>query len=160
MKGSTPYRGLGTLLRHLVELLDGDVEQAYRDLGLPYRPRFTPVVRALMESEPRSIRDIADHSGLTHSAVSQTVAEMSRAGLVSLVWDKADGRARLARLTERCRGMLPRLKRQWDATNSAADGLDQELSGSLREVVTEAIAALERSPFRKRIEKRMKRGHT
>jgi len=56
--------------------------------------------------------------------------------------------------------MLPRLKRQWDATNSAADGLDQELSGSLREVVTEAIAALERNPFRKRIEKRMKRGHT
>jgi len=160
MQTPAPYRGLGTLLRHLIELLDGDVEQAYRDLGLPYRPRFTPVVRALMESEPRSIRDIADHSGLTHSAVRQTVAEMSRAGLVSLVWDKADGRARLARLTERCRGMLPRLKRQWDATNSAADGLDQELSGSLREVVTEAIAALERSPFRKRIEKRMKRGHT
>ena len=160
MQAPAPYRGLGTLLRHLIELLDGDVEQAYRDLGLPYRPRFTPVVRALMESEPRSIRDIADHSGLTHSAVSQTVAEMSRAGLVSLVWDKADGRARLARLTERCRGMLPRLKRQWDATNSAADGLDQELSGSLREVVTEAIAALERSPFRKRIEKRMKRSHT
>ena len=160
MQAPAPYRGLGTLLRHLIELLDGDVEQAYRDLGLPYRPRFTPVVRALMESEPRSIRDIADHSGLTHSAVSQTVAEMSRAGLVSLVWDKADGRARLARLTVRCRGMLPRLKRQWDATNSAADGLDQELSGSLREVVTEAIAALERSPFRKRIEKRMKRGHT
>jgi DNA-binding MarR family transcriptional regulator len=160
MQAPAPYRGLGTLLRHLIELLDGDVEQAYRDLGLSYRPRFTPVVRALMESEPRSIRDIADHSGLTHSAVSQTVAEMSRAGLVSLVWDKADGRARLARLTERCRGMLPRLKRQWDATNSAAEGLDQELSGSLREVVTEAIAALERDPFRKRIEKRMKRGRT
>ena len=160
MQAPAPYRGLGTLLRHLIELLDGDVEQAYRDLGLPYRPRFTPVVRALMESEPRSIRDIADHSGLTHSAVSQTVAEMSRAGLVSLVRDKADGRARLARLTERCRGMLPRLKRQWDATNSAAEGLDQELSGSLREVVTEAIAALEQDPFRKRIEKRMKRGRT
>ena len=160
MSATPPYRGLGTLLRHLLELLDGDVEQAYAELKLDYRPRYTPVVRALLESEPRSIRDIANHSGLTHSAVSQTVAEMSRAGLVSLVWDKADGRARLARLTERCRGMLPRLKRQWDATNSAADGLDQELSGSLREVVTEAIAALERSPFRKRIEKRMKRGHT
>jgi DNA-binding MarR family transcriptional regulator len=157
MQAAAPYRGLGTLLRHLIELLDGDVEQAYHDLGLPYRPRFTPVVRALMESEPRSIQDIADHSGLTHSAVSQTVAEMSRAGLVSLVWNKADGRARLARLTQRCRGMLPRLKRQWDATNSAADGLEEELSGSLRAVVIEAIAALERNPFRKRIEKGMKR---
>jgi DNA-binding MarR family transcriptional regulator len=157
MPASAPYRGLGTLLRHLVELLDGDVDQAYRSLGLRYRPRFTPVVRALAESEPRSIRDLARHSGLTHSAVSQTVAEMSRAGLVRLAWDKSDGRARVARLTARCRAMLPRLEQQWQATNSAADGLDAELSGSLREVVTEAIAALERNPFRKRIEKCMKR---
>jgi DNA-binding MarR family transcriptional regulator len=157
MSGSPPYRGLGTLLRHLLELLDGDVEQAYRDLGLEYRPRFTPVVRALAESEPRSIRELANHSGLTHSAVSQTVAEMKRAGLVSLVRDRADARARLARLTPRCRAMLPKLQRQWTATNSAADGLDAELPASLRATVTEAIAALERNPFRKRIEKCLKR---
>ena len=159
MRRSAPYRGLGTLLRHLIELLDGDVEQAYRDLGLKYRPRFTPVVRALVESEPRSIRDIARHSGLTHSAVSQTVAQMNRAGLVSLVWDKADGRARKARLTQRCRGILPRLQLQWEATNTAADHLDEELSSSLRNAVTEAIAALEHTPFRQRIEKCMKRSH-
>ncbi len=61
MSPTPPYRGLGTLLRHLLELLDGDVEQAYAELGLDYRPRFTPVVRALLESEPRSIRDIANH---------------------------------------------------------------------------------------------------
>jgi DNA-binding MarR family transcriptional regulator len=158
MSEPVPYRGLGTLLRHLLELLDGDVERAYEDLGLEYRPRFTPVVRALIEFEPRSIREIADHSGLTHSAVSQTVAEMKRAGLVSLVKDKADARARLARLTPHCRTLLPMLRRQWAATNSAADGLDAELSSSLRATVTEAIAALEKDSFRTRIEKRMKRG--
>jgi DNA-binding MarR family transcriptional regulator len=157
MSPSSPYRGLGTLLRHLLELLDGDVEQAYAGLGLDYRPRFTPVVRALLESEPRSIRDIANHSGLTHSAVSQTVAEMKRAGLVSLVKDRADARARQARLAPRCRAMLPRLEQQWAATNSAADGLDEELANSLRAAVTEAIAALEKNPFRQRIEKCMKR---
>lgn len=157
MNGSPPFRGLGTLLRHLIELLDGDVERAYEELGLDYRPRFTPVVRALMESEPRSIRDIAGHCGLTHSAVSQTVAEMKRAGLVSLVWDKADGRARRARLTARCRELLPRLQQQWAATDSAADALDQELSSPLRSAVTEAIAALEKQPFRARIAARLKR---
>jgi len=157
MSPAPPYRGLGTLLRHLLELLDGDVEQTYADLGLDYRPRFTPVVRALLESEPRSIRDIANHSGLTHSAVSQTVAEMKRAGLVSLVKDRADARARQARLAPRCRAMLPRLEQQWAATNSAADGLDEELANSLRAAVTEAITALEKNPFRQRIEKCMKR---
>jgi DNA-binding MarR family transcriptional regulator len=157
MSTPPPYRGLGTLLRHLLELLDGDVERTYAELGLDYRPRFTPVVRALLESEPRSIREIADHSGLTHSAVSQTVAEMKRAGLLSLVKDRADARARQARLAPRCRAMLPRLEQQWSATNSAADGLDEELSNSLRAAVTDAIAALERNPFRQRIEKCMKR---
>jgi hypothetical protein len=53
--------------------------------------------------------------------------------------------------------MLPRLQQQWSATNAAADGLDQELSNSLRAAVTEAIAALEKQPFRARIAKRMKR---
>jgi DNA-binding MarR family transcriptional regulator len=156
MNPTPPYRGLGTLLRHLLELLDGDVQQAYAELGLDYRPRFTPVVRALLESEPRSIRDIANHSGLTHSAVSQTVAEMKRAGLLSLVKDRADARARLARLAPRCRAMLPRLQQQWAATNSAADGLDEELANSLRAAVTEAITALEKNPFRQRMEKCMK----
>jgi DNA-binding MarR family transcriptional regulator len=157
MSPTSPYRGLGTLLRHLIELLDGDVEHAYQELGLNYRSRFTPVVRALMESEPRSIRDIADHSGLTHSAVSQTVAEMKRTALVSLVTDRTDGRARLVRLAPRCRAMLPRLQAQWAATNAAADGLDAELSSSLRATVTEAIAALEKDPFRNRTQKFMKR---
>ncbi len=148
------------MLRHLIELLDGDVEHAYQQLGLDYRPRFTPVVRALMESEPRSIREIADHSDLTHSAVSQTVAEMKRAGLVSLARASADGRARLVQLAPRCRAMLPRLQRQWAATNAAAEGLDAELSSSLRSAVTEAISALEKSPFRDRIQKHIKRSRT
>jgi DNA-binding MarR family transcriptional regulator len=157
---SPPYRGLGTLLRRLIGLLDGGVEQAYLDLGLDYRPRFTPVLRALVDFEPRSIREIADHSGLTHSAVSQTVSEMKRAGLVSLVKDKTDARARLVRLAPRCRAMLPRLQEQWAATNSAADRLDSELSSSLRAAITEAIAALEKDPFRKRIQNCMKRSRS
>jgi DNA-binding MarR family transcriptional regulator len=151
MTAPPPYRGLGTLLRHLLELLDGDVELAYRDLGLDYRPRFTPVMRALTAAQPRSIREIADHSGLTHSAVSQTVAEMRRAGLVGLGRDRTDARARLVRLTTRGRALLPKLQRQWAATNAAADELDAELPASLRATVTEAIAALERNPFRSRI---------
>ena len=31
-------QGLGTQLRHLIELLDGAVQQAYADAGLDYRP--------------------------------------------------------------------------------------------------------------------------
>jgi len=154
---SPPYRGLGTLLRHLLELLDRDVQRAYENLGLEYRPRYTPIVRALLAAEPSSIRQIADHSGLTHSAVSQTVAQLKRQGLVKLVTANADARARLVRFTPRCRTLIPALQRQWAATNTAADDLDAELSSSLRNVVTEAIEALERKPFRDRIAHGMER---
>jgi hypothetical protein len=55
------HRGLGTLMRHVLELLDGDVARVYADLGVPdYRPRYSPVVRALVALGPLSIRDPAD----------------------------------------------------------------------------------------------------
>jgi hypothetical protein len=56
--------------------------------------------------------------------------------------------------------MLPRLQRQWKATNSAADGLDAELSSSLRALIVEAIAALEKDPFRRRIERLQERSRS
>ena len=75
---------LGTLLRHLIELLDSAVEQQYANSGLSYRPRYTPVMRALLDLGPASIRAIARHAGITHSAVSQTVAQMAKQGLIRL----------------------------------------------------------------------------
>jgi hypothetical protein len=56
----TTHRALGTLMRHvpeLLELLDGDVARIYADLGVPdYRPRYSPVVRALVTLGPLSDR--------------------------------------------------------------------------------------------------------
>src|SRR5947209_2459339 len=37
-------------MRHVLELLDGDVARVYAGLGVPdYRPRYSPVLRALTE---------------------------------------------------------------------------------------------------------------
>jgi DNA-binding MarR family transcriptional regulator len=142
---------LGTLLRHLIEMLDGDLEAVYRDAGLKdYRPRYTPVVRALLETGPSPIRDVAQRVGITHSAVSQTVAQMVRDGLLMLA-PGADARERVVRMTPKLRRMLGRLQEQWAATAAAAAKLDEELGHSLQEAVVDAIGALERKPFRERI---------
>ncbi|WP_224242548.1 MarR family winged helix-turn-helix transcriptional regulator [Hyalangium gracile] len=147
---------LGTLLRHLVETLDDAVEQAYAHAGLDYRPRYTPVVRALLALGPTSLREIAQRAGITHSAVSQTVSQMVARGLVSLQPGK-DARERIVSLTPAAEAMLPALERQWAATNAAAAGLDGELSAPLSRVLREAIAALERRPFSERIDEAAKR---
>ena len=141
---------LGTLLRHLAETLDGAVERAYVASGLDHRPRYTPVVRALLALGPASIRAISVHAGITHSATSQTVSQMEARGLVQLTVGQ-DTRERIVALTPAAEASLPALKRQWEATNAAADDLDHELSAPLSDLLREAIAALERRPFDERI---------
>ena len=146
----TAARTLGTLIRHLIELLDGAVEQTYRDAQLDYRPRYTPVLRVLTARGPASITDLAAHAGLTHSAASQTVAEMRRAGLVEVARG-TDKRRQVVSFTTRATDMIPTLEELWEVVNEAAQELDGEVAYPLSQVVEEAIAALERRPFRDRI---------
>jgi DNA-binding MarR family transcriptional regulator len=141
---------LGTELRRLLELLDGDLERRYASLGLEYRPRFTPIVRSIEKLGPAPIKAIAQHCGLTHSAASQTVAQMVRHGLLTLK-PGSDSRERIAEPTETLIQMLPLLHVQWAATNRAAARLETELSAPLLQTVGEAIAALERRAFSERI---------
>lgn len=147
---SDPVPTLGTLLRHVLELLDGAVEQAYRDAGLDYRPRYTPVVRALVALGPVSIRTISQRARVSHSAISQTVSQMVAGGWVELR-PGSDGRERIVDLTAHARSLLPALEQRWQATNAAADQLDAELSAPLSRVLLETITALERRPFADRI---------
>ncbi|MGC5021993.1 MarR family winged helix-turn-helix transcriptional regulator [Micromonospora sp. DT47] len=142
---------LGTRLRHLLELLDGDVAALYADLGLPgFRPRYTPVIRVLARTGPASIRDLAAATGVTHSAASQTVAQLTRDQLVTLA-PGADARQRIVHLTERAESLLPVLDAEWSATTAAAARFEAELSYPLSRLVDEALDALRRRPMRQRI---------
>ncbi|WP_343518248.1 MarR family transcriptional regulator [Sphingomonas sp.] len=141
---------LGTLLRHLIELLDGAVEQGYVDAGLAYRPRYTPIVRVLMRHGPSSIREIAQRAEITHSAASQTVAHMARNGLLDVA-KGADARERLVALSPAGRAILPAVERRWQATEAAARDLEAELDAPLATIIRDAIRALDRKPFGERI---------
>ncbi|MDB5443656.1 MAG: hypothetical protein JWP86_1132 [Phenylobacterium sp.] len=144
-----PPDRLGTRLRNLIDRLDGDVERRYRDDGLDFRPRFTPVVRALSALGPASIATIARHEGMRHSAVSQTVAQMQRQGLVKLA-PGADARERIVALTPALTEILPRIERHWAATSAAAAGLEAELPHPLAATLQAAIEALDRRSFAER----------
>lgn len=137
---------LGTLLRTLIERLDGDVEQRYIDDGLEYRPRFTPVVRALKHLGPSSIATIARHIGMRHSAVSQTVAQMERHQLITYRPGK-DARERLVEATPKLHAMQPRLDAHWRATTAAATSLESDLPHPLAATVKAALEALDRQSF-------------
>ncbi len=146
------FTGLGTQLRHVLELMESDIAGVLEDLGLPdYRPRFSPIVRALVALGPMPIRELARAVSVTHSAASQTVAEMNRRGFVTLV-PGSDARQRVVHLTDRATQALPSIQAEWDATKAAADQLDAELPFPLSELVPAIAAALERKSFRQRME--------
>ncbi len=142
---------LGTQLRHLLELLDGAVQDAYTQAGLAYRPRYTPVMRAINEHEPSTIGEIAISAAISQPSATQTVALMIKEGLLSSTSGPGDGRQRLISFDEKGRELLPHLQTCWKATGVAAGDLDDELSSPLSTTLAEAIAALEEKSFAQRI---------
>jgi len=148
---ATSQSTLGTLLRRLIDALDGAVEASYREAGLEFRPRYTPVIRLLLDTGPLPIRAIASHAGLTHSALSQTVSQLQREGWVVLREGK-DRRERLVTPTEKTLAAEPALRRQWAITAAAATSLDAELPHDLEPLLRRALAALEAKPYKRRLE--------
>lgn len=145
------HPGLDTRLRGLLEAMDSDVALALSDLGVrDYRTRYSAVVRYVDEHGPSTIRKLADRLRVTHSAASQTIAEMERRGWVELRAGD-DARQRLVRLTPKARRLLPAINAEWDATEGAAAALDAELPYSLSALIDDLAAALERRRFRDRI---------
>lgn len=143
--------GLGTQLRHLIELLDGAVEASYKEAGLKYRPRYTPVMRALSAQEPLTIGEIASAAGITQPAATQTVALMMKEGLLDAEAGASDARRKMICLSEQGRSMLPRLTQCWQATTTAAANLDAQLPYPLSLTLASAINALSRKSFGERI---------
>jgi len=142
---------LGVRVRAVLDRMDADVARVLDDLGITdYRPNFSAVIRFVVENGDVTIRDVARGMGLTHSAMSQRVAEMRRRGLVELVTG-SDGRERLIRLTDTARALQPALDAEWRTTAAAFDALNAELTASLRQIVDEMEAALDRRSFRDRI---------
>ena len=146
-------QGLGTQLRHLIELLDGAVQQSYVDAGLDYRPRYTPVMRALAGGQPGTVSQVAESAGITQPAATQTVALMLKEGWLVAQASPTDARQKLLRLSPQGERLLPEIQACWRATAAAAASLDADLPYPLSETLARAIAALELRSFDERIRK-------
>jgi len=141
--------GLGELLRHLTELVEGGAEDLYRDRGLDYRPRYTPIMRVLADGE-HSVRELTEKLVVTQGAVSQTLRLMASDGLVASR-PGADARRSLVALTDRGTALLDDLRPHWQATFEAIRGLENEIGSPLRHVLGSAIEALGRMDLGQRV---------
>jgi DNA-binding MarR family transcriptional regulator len=143
--------GPGGQLRAGLDAIDVGIVKAVADLGLlDYRPRFSGIVRVLAYGGPCSINDLADATGVTHSAASQTVSEMRARDLVRIERG-ADERQRIVSLSDQARALLPAIEAEWAATTAALVALDAELSAPLATIARELNESLGRRSFRQRI---------
>lgn len=142
---------IGTRLKQVQDLLDGGLSGVYSELGLPgFRPRYAPVLKVLDAADGRSIRELAQAVGVSHSAMSQTVAQLQRDGLVSSE-QGTDARSRVVQLTPDARNVLPVLDREWQLTSILARELESEMSVPLSEVLDEVLALFAVRPYRERV---------
>ena len=141
------WRPLFAVLREI----DGEIGEVYAELGIAgVRPRFSMALMFLDSAGPMTIRRLATECGVTHSAMSQSVAEMRKAGLVESA-PGPDARSRLVSLTEEGRAAVPALRHEWDATEAALAELEEELPYAPSRLAEDLRRAIGRRPFAQRV---------
>ncbi|MBO0128260.1 MarR family transcriptional regulator [Agrobacterium tumefaciens] len=148
--------GLGELLRYVGELVDQGAAERYRALDIDYRPRYTPVLRALSAGAV-TVTDITTASSLTQGAISQTVSLMLKDGLV-VRHALDDGRKSGLKLTERGLQLLQKLEPHWETTFRAIRDLEAEIGFPVLKILGGLATALERQGFADRLAEAEKAG--
>jgi DNA-binding MarR family transcriptional regulator len=138
-------------LRLLLSAMDDDIARLYADAAIDgIRPTHVMELLRLHARGPMTITELAASVRLTHSAVSQKVAALRKAGLVRTV-PGSDARTKRVALTAKSRALTARLAAEWQATERALAELEAELPYPLSRVVTDIEQALERRSFHDRI---------
>lgn len=142
-------------LRALEQRLDDGITALYGELGIKGVGTRFSMALMFLEEGPLTIRELAERSGVTHSAMSQSVAAMREAALVSSE-PGADARSRMIALTPRGRSISPLLWAEWYATEAALAELDAEAGHPLEAFVRGANEALDREPFASRLRRHLR----
>src|SRR5262245_26936655 len=114
------------------------------------RPSWVFEILRLHARGPMTIRQLSASVGRTHSASSQKVAAMAKAGLVETT-PGTDARTRRVQLTDRARELVPRMRAEWLATEKALAELEAETPYPLSRAVADLNAALDRRSFADRL---------
>lgn len=144
-------------LRLLLSAMDDDIGRLYAEARIDgLRPSHVLELLRLHARGPMTITELAESTHRTHSALSQKVAAMRRAGLVRTV-PGGDARSKQVVLTAKARRIAGRLAAEWRATEAAVAEIEAEIPYPLSRVVTDIEQALGRKSFHDRIAEKLAR---
>jgi DNA-binding MarR family transcriptional regulator len=141
--------------RLLQTSMDADIGRLYDEAGVEgLKPSFVQELIRLHVRGPMTITELAASVQRTHSAISQKVAAMSTAGLVTSTTG-ADARSKTVALTPKATGIIDRLMAEWRATEAAVADIEAEIPYPLSKVVADIEDVLRRKSFHDRIAEKL-----
>lgn len=102
-----------TKLKRLAEALQRDASRIYRALDIEFEGRWFVVIYALSKKSPQAVTEIAEMVGLTHPAINQIAAELSKNKLITSRRDLKDERRRLLALSKKGQMMVAQMEEVW-----------------------------------------------
>jgi DNA-binding MarR family transcriptional regulator len=141
-------------MRLLQARMDRDIQQIYDEARLDVHPGYVLELLRLDTGGPMTITELAASIERTHSAMSQKVAAMQRAGLVRTAAGP-DGRSKHVLLTRKAKRVVGRLAAEWRATQAAIAEIESEIGYPLDKVVSDVELALERRSFYDRLKRKL-----
>jgi DNA-binding MarR family transcriptional regulator len=141
-------------MRLLQARMDRDIQQIYDDAKLDVNGGYVLELLRLDADGPMTIAELAAAVERTHSAMSQKVAALQRAGLVRTTAGP-DGRSKHVLLTRKAKRVVGRLAAEWRATQAAIAEIESEIGYPMDKVVTDVELALERTSFYDRVRRKL-----
>jgi N-acetylglutamate synthase-like GNAT family acetyltransferase/DNA-binding PadR family transcriptional regulator len=133
----TGKMALGSRLRRLSEMITEDAAKLYALYQVELEPRWFPVFYLLAETPHLTVTEIAQSIGHSHASVSQIVKEMKKNQLIRETKDKSDGRKALIALTEKGKGILPKIASQYIDVREAVEELFSQMQYDLWKAMEE-----------------------
>ena len=147
----TGKMAIGSRLRVLTETLTRDAAGIYGLYGVELKPKWFPVFYSLTDELPKSVTSIAKEIGQSHRSVSTIVKEMTKAGVVAEVDDKADRRCTLITLTEYGKSLSQELIAQLRDVERAVEEISSECDNDLWAAIADWQEALGRKSILERV---------
>lgn len=142
-------------VHRLLADLDDEIARVYADNGIDdLKPNWVMELIRLDRHGPMTIAELARSVGRTHSALSQKIAAMRKAGWVELSPGR-DARSKKVSVTPKAERVVALLAAEWRATEASIIELEAEIAYPLSRVADDIRQALARKSFHDRIAEKL-----
>ena len=143
---------LASRLRQLADHFTMESASVYKAYNVDLNPKWFPVVYVLQHGESSTVTQIAKDIGQSHPSVSQTLQEMSAAGLITKKRSKTDSRKTEISLSAKAKRLLIPFEEQCEDVMQAVVRLEQHADTDLWDALSRTESQLQDYSWSKRVE--------